>query len=134
MLKWAKLVLAVLLLPVCAGAGVTLARVVRQSSGADTFWVAFVGGAASWLSIFLLLPKPMWAYVFGHELTHALWTWLFAGQVKRFKVSAKGGEVAVTRTNFLINRPLKVYRMNDCDWWCDYSLEEAESVIVRGYE
>lgn len=102
MLKWAKLVLAVLLLPVCAGAGVTLARVVRQSSGADTFWVAFVGGAASWLSIFLLLPKPMWAYVFGHELTHALWTWLFAGQVKRFKVSAKGGEVAVTRTNFLI--------------------------------
>ncbi len=24
------------------------------------------------------------------------------------------------------NRPLKVYRMNDCDWWCDYSLEEAE--------
>jgi hypothetical protein len=44
----------------------------------------------------------MWAYVLGHELTHAVWTWLFGGRVKRFKVSAKGGHVIVTRTNFLI--------------------------------
>jgi hypothetical protein len=40
-------------------------------------------------------------YVFGHELTHALWTWLFLGQVKKFKASPKGGHVVVTRSNFL---------------------------------
>jgi len=22
-------------------------------------------------------------------------------------------------------KKLKVYKINDCDWWCDYSLEEA---------
>lgn len=23
------------------------------------------------------------------------------------------------------DRPLKIFAMNDCDWWCHYSLEEA---------
>jgi hypothetical protein len=52
--------------------------------------------------IFWLLPKPMWIYVFGHELTHALWTWLFGGEVKRMKVTSKGGHVLISKTNFLI--------------------------------
>jgi len=52
--------------------------------------------------IYLLLPKPMWIYVFGHELTHVLWTWLLGGKVKKFKASAKGGHVIVTKNNFVI--------------------------------
>ena len=60
------------------------------------------GGAACWVVIYLLLPKPMWIYVFGHELTHALWVWLFGGSVKKFKVTSDGGHVIVDKTNFLI--------------------------------
>ena len=52
--------------------------------------------------IYCLLPKPMWVYVFGHELTHALWTWMMGGRVKRFKASSKGGHVIVTKNNFII--------------------------------
>ena len=44
----------------------------------------------------------MLIYVFGHELTHALWTWLFGGKVKRFKVTANGGHVVISKSNFLI--------------------------------
>jgi hypothetical protein len=44
----------------------------------------------------------MWIYVFGHELTHALWTWLFLGKVKRLKVTGNGGHVVVSKNNFLI--------------------------------
>lgn len=100
--KWVKTVLGALLLPFCFGAVAALLRVLRASGSADTFWVAFLGGAACWWVVFLLLPKPMRLYVFGHELTHALWTWLFLGRVKKFKASPKGGHVLVTRTNFLI--------------------------------
>jgi len=100
--KWAKTVVAVLLLPFCAGAISALWKVLRATGGADTFWVAFLGGAACWLVVFLLLPKPMLVYVFGHELTHALWTWLFGGRVKCFKATAQGGHVVITKTNFLI--------------------------------
>ena len=100
--KWIKFIIAVLLLPVCAGAATALGRVLRSSYGADTVWVPFLAGAACWLVIFLLLPKPMWLYVFGHELTHALWAWLFGGRVKKMKVTSAGGHVVVSKTNFLI--------------------------------
>jgi hypothetical protein len=100
--KWCKTIIAILLLPVCIGAGSALWLVIRASGRADTIWVATVSGAACWLVIYLLLPKPMWAYVFGHELTHALWTWLLGGKVKKFKATARGGHVVVTKNNFAI--------------------------------
>jgi hypothetical protein len=100
--KWCKTIIAVLLLPVCAGAASALWKVLRASGNADTFWVATLSGAACWVVIYLLLPKPMWVYVFGHELTHALWTWLLGGRVRKFRASAKGGHVVVTKNNFII--------------------------------
>jgi len=100
--KWCKTILAILLLPVCVGAGWALWRVLQATGEADTTWVPFLAGAACWVVIYLLLPKPMRVYVFGHELTHVLWTWLHGGRVKRFRVSAKGGHVVVTKSNFAI--------------------------------
>ena len=100
--KWCKTILALLLLPVCIGAGWALWLVLKDSGQADTFWVAAGSGALCWIVVYLLLPKPMWVYVFGHELTHALWTWALGGRVKKFKASAKGGHVVVTRNNFII--------------------------------
>jgi hypothetical protein len=31
-----------------------------------------------------------------------LWTWLLGGRVKKFKASAKGGHVVITKSNFVI--------------------------------
>jgi len=100
--KWVKLIIAILLLPACLGAASALSRVISAAGSAHTFWVALIGGAACWLTVFLLLPKPMLVYVFGHELTHAVWTWLCGGRVKRFKARASGGHVVLTKSNFLI--------------------------------
>lgn len=96
------MIIAILLLPVCFGAGKALWLVLRASGSADTTWVPMLAGAACWVVIFLLLPKPMWIYVLGHELTHVIWVWLFGGDVKKFKASGKGGHVVVNKTNFLI--------------------------------
>ena len=101
--KWFKTILALLLLPACVGAVQALGWVLRASGHATTVWVAAASGAAAWLVIYLMLPKPTWVYVFGHELTHVLWTWLFGGGVRKFKVTAKGGHVVVTKNNFLIS-------------------------------
>lgn len=100
--KWAKFIIAILLLPVCIGAGSALWMVIRSSGSADATWVPLLAGAACWAAIYLLLPKPMWIYVFGHELTHAVWTWLCGGKVKRFKASSSGGHVVISKSNFLI--------------------------------
>ena len=100
--KWLKFILGLLLLPVCGGAVRALWLALRASGSADTAWVPFLGGAACWIVIFVLLPKPMWIYVLGHELTHVLWTWLFGGRVKKMKISSKGGHVIISKTNFVI--------------------------------
>jgi hypothetical protein len=100
--KWAKTIVAVLLLPFCIGAVRAFLRVLAQTGQADTIWVALAGGAACWLAVFFLLPKPIRLYVFGHELTHALSTVAFGGKVKKFKITPKGGHVVVTKNNFII--------------------------------
>jgi hypothetical protein len=100
--KWCKTIIAVLLLPVSAGAASALWMVLRKTGDADTTWVPFLSGAACWLTLYCLLPKPMLVYVFGHELTHVVWTWLFGGKVKKFKASASGGHVVVNKSNFAI--------------------------------
>lgn len=100
--RWLKFLLAILLLPACPGAALALWRVLKASGGADTVLIPMLAGAACWVVVFLLLPKPMWLYVAGHELTHALWTWLFGGRVRRVKITSKGGHVIITRSNFLI--------------------------------
>ena len=93
--KWAKLILALLLLPFCAGAVAALARVCSASGSAEHFWVAFLGGAACWVVVFLLLPKPMRLYVFGHELTHAVWVWIF------------GHDAFDVRMDYAVHRPIE---------------------------
>ena len=102
MVKWYKFIIALLLLPLCIGASEAVLRVIRASGDADTIWVAMLAGAACWLVVYLLLPKPIWVYVFGHELTHVLWSCIFGGKLKAFKATAKGGQVIVTRSNFLV--------------------------------
>lgn len=100
--KWIKFFIGLLLLPFCFGAAKVLWSVIAHAGGADRVWVPMLAGGLSWLVIFLLLPKPMWIYIFGHELTHAVWTWMCGGSVKKFKATSNGGQVVVTKTNFLI--------------------------------
>jgi len=100
--KWIKFIVAILLLPVCAGAAKALWLVLCASGKADVVWVPLLAGVVCWVVIYALLPKPMWIYVFGHELTHAIWTWLFGGRVKKFKAASDGGHVVASKTNFVI--------------------------------
>lgn len=98
-LRW---FLALALVPVAVGVTWSIWDLVRGPGSAVDFWVPILSGAAVWLVIFASLPRPMWLYVVGHELTHALWALLFGGRVKAFKATSKGGHVVLTKTNSLI--------------------------------
>jgi hypothetical protein len=100
--KWVKFLIAILLLPICIGTSIALWRVFRHSGSAQEIWLPMLAGAACWIVVFIMLPKPMWVYVVGHELTHAVWTWVFGGKVKKFKATSEGGHVIVTKSNFVI--------------------------------
>ncbi|MSU35871.1 MAG: hypothetical protein EXS36_12365 [Pedosphaera sp.] len=119
LLRW---LLVLLLLPFCVGATLAILRVIRSMDGAFNFWAAFLSGVVAWLLLFVNLPKPMWIYVVGHELTHALGTWAFGGRVRRFKASPKGGHVVITRSNFVVSLAPYFFPLYAVLWWIVFYL------------
>ena len=104
--KLLKFVIALALAPLVAGEIWTLIDLARAAAPAghwrEAWFVSFGAGFATWLLIFVLLPRTMWLYVLGHEFTHALAAMLAGGKVSAFKVSAKGGHVVTDRVNWWI--------------------------------
>lgn len=102
MLKLLKMVTGILLVPLCIGAASALWRMLPAMGRADTVWIPLAAGAAAWVLVYVLFPRPMWLYVAGHELTHALWAFCFGGRVRDIQVRAEGGHVKTSKTNFVI--------------------------------
>ncbi len=100
--KFLKILIGAALLPFCAG--------FTWQFGATVFGIVykpdvpyyFLAGGLTYLTMHFLFKKPILTYVFGHELTHALFAMLFGGSVKSFQASERGGRVAVTKSNFVI--------------------------------
>lgn len=97
--KWA--VGAALLVPAMVGSVVFLGHLARFQLQ-DRIQLAFVTGAGVYLVMHLLLWKPVFMHVMGHELTHAFWALLLGGRIRSLQVSQEGGQVMLSKTNFLI--------------------------------
>ena len=106
--RWLKQVIAVFLVPpawVLARAFFSCFSTATVQHGfwaSEEFWF-FSLGSILWIIAFFGLPRPMLVYVFGHEVTHALWTWLMGGRVRQFRVSRTGGYVVTDTNNFWIS-------------------------------
>jgi len=105
--RWVKFVVAIFLLPICAILTQTFFTVFARATVTHHLWAGpafwfFSLGAILWLIAFFGLPRPMVVYVFGHELTHALWVLLMGGRVSRFRVGRDGGHIVTDRNNFWI--------------------------------
>lgn len=77
-----------------------------QERGQNLLWVSV--GVISWLMI-LCLGKILFGrvvglrlYVFAHELTHLVWTFLSGGKGRLERVGTGGGAMVTDRTNLMI--------------------------------
>jgi len=64
--------------------------------------------------------RPLFLYVMGHELTHALAAVLQGGKADDLRVSTKGGMVKVNRSNFIVNLApyfFPIYTVAACIIW-----------------
>lgn len=96
----------ILLLPACLITTRALASGFMDSMG-QSFWQTpafwfFALGLILWTIAFLWLPRPVWLYVWAHEMTHAIFTILCGGKVRCFHVTSKGGHVLTDKNNVLI--------------------------------
>ena len=98
--RWA---MAMALLPVL---WVLCHQIVRMAPSLEkegfSAWWLYAAGAAGYLAVEKLIARPMWLYVFGHELTHAVTGLLTGARVHSFKASSKGGEVHLSKSNVFI--------------------------------
>lgn len=65
-------------------------------------WGFYALGALAYLAFEKLIRRPMWLYVFGHELTHAFTGLLSGARIHSFKAGTKGGEVRLSKSNAFI--------------------------------
>mgnify|MGYP000337754584 CR=1 FL=1 len=101
-----KFVLGILLLPVAfiltGGFLGTFKQSVHDGLLAQRSFGCLAAGMLLFAILFAVVPRRMMmlAYVFGHEVTHALWVKLFGGKVaNQFHVSLEGGHVLTDRVN-----------------------------------
>lgn len=102
--RWVKLVVGFFLLVPAGILTQTFFEAFTRTTVEENFWISepfwyFSLGITLWLVIFFSVPRPLMIYVFGHELTHALWVWVLGGRVHRFEVGPDGGYILADRTN-----------------------------------
>lgn len=101
-----RLVLGILLLPAAWGITRALIDAIVIAAGAEGALsvesLSLLGGVAAFALVWAAVPHPVRTYVFGHELTHALWGLFFGARPSKIKISANGGSVMLTKENFLI--------------------------------
>ena len=68
------------------------------------FWYFTIGCIllSTWLLSGFFRNLFLYLYVFGHEVTHAMFVVLYRGKVTKFHVSTAGGYITTTKTNLLI--------------------------------
>ncbi len=94
------------MLPACLVTLRTLATVLTGSVDGH-FWTSagvwhFGIGMIVAVVWFFFLPRPVRLYVWGHEMTHALFAMLSLGSVRGFRVSKDGGHVLTNKNNVAI--------------------------------
>ncbi|HEY8899816.1 MAG TPA: hypothetical protein VIM61_05345 [Chthoniobacterales bacterium] len=105
--RWVKFLVGLFLLPPAWVLTQTFFTAFTRATLHEQFWATeefwFFGlGLVLWVVAFLALPRPLWIYVFGHELTHALWVLLHGGKVSALKITPQGGHILADRINTAI--------------------------------
>jgi len=106
-MKFFKFLLAIALLLPCVALTFTLYHVVAALGLGHGPWLQrpalWLGlGFGCWLAVFSLLSPSARAYVISHELTHVFWALLMGAKVSGLKAGASGGQVIVSKENWLI--------------------------------
>lgn len=102
LLRIIKVLIGILLLPVTLAVTLAFSGQLSQIQEFQGLAGYFLKGVIIYLIMHLILYKPNYFYVLGHEIAHALATLVCGGRVSSFSASGRGGGVLTTKSNFFI--------------------------------
>lgn len=107
MANFLRFLFALVALPFAWGVTRVFVQVMRQllecgGLGLQSDMMAFFFGFVLMFVVLLVFPAPIRLYVFGHELTHAVWGVCFGAKVSNLRVGLRGGSVTLTKSNVWI--------------------------------
>ena len=100
--KLFKTLLGILLIPLAVGTAQAFYSQIAGISILSGTLRILERGVFAYLIFHVLIMRPVYIYVLGHEFVHVLATWLCGGHVVSFSVTPSGGNVVTSKTNFFI--------------------------------
>lgn len=101
-IRFLKALAGILLFPVVYGAGKAFYFQISGIGDAGSSFLFMERGILVYVLIHVLVMRPVYLYVVGHEFVHVLATWMCGGRVESFNVSPAGGSVVTSKTNIFI--------------------------------
>ena len=102
LIKILRFIASILFLPVCFAVTISFYEGIVAIKAISDLGILFILGAFLYSSVHLLLFKFNFLYVLGHELMHAIATFLSGGKVKHIRVSSAGGSIGTTTPNIFV--------------------------------
>lgn len=101
--KALKVTVGIVLIPVVISITTTFFQALSGlTDGGNAGSKIFFLGAFTYMMLHLFLFRPMYVYALGHEMMHAVATWVSGGKVKSFEVGSGEGAVRTTKSSSFI--------------------------------
>ena len=97
-----RFISSILLIPACIAVTAAFYDGITSITAISETGLRFIFGALAYCILHLLIFKPDFLYVLGHEFTHAVATIFSGGKATNIKVSGKGGSVRSTKPNAFV--------------------------------
>ncbi len=63
---------------------------------------SFFSGVGVYVLLHVFLHRPITAYIFAHEITHAIWAKVFGHKIKRIEIDKDSGRTITEGTNWVV--------------------------------
>ncbi len=102
MQRFLLFLVGLLLLPLCGGLARSILDLFPFTVINNPPWIApsilaICAGYGCWTAVYLCMPPSIHVYIWGHELTHAMWGHLTGARVGKIRVNGAGGSVAISQ-------------------------------------
>ncbi|MBU4312117.1 MAG: hypothetical protein KJ706_05310 [Candidatus Omnitrophica bacterium] len=102
LIKALRFILSILLIPACVAITICFYDGITSITAISESGLSFIFGVLAYCILHLLIFKPDFLYVLGHELTHAVAAIFSGGKATKINVSGKGGSVRSTGPNVFV--------------------------------